>query len=208
LSERMIPLLVSPNGLRILVFGGGAVALRKCRYFEGSDITVVAESFLPEMKDAAGTLIKESIPGDPGPMMAPYDIAVAATDNKEINDRICGCARALGKPVNSAHGGGTLLIPSVLRRRDYVVAVSTEGKVPAFPPFLVGELDRMLGPGYDRIMDLLKELRRISKEQIPRQEDRQAFLERVLTDGNILNAASEGRMSDALAAAMRSGGLQ
>lgn len=32
---RMVPVFLVPTGRKVVVFGGGAVALRKCRHFEG-----------------------------------------------------------------------------------------------------------------------------------------------------------------------------
>ena len=49
----MSPIYLSPGNRRIVVFGGGKVALRKCQHFEGFHITVVSPEILPELKDLA-----------------------------------------------------------------------------------------------------------------------------------------------------------
>ena len=43
------------------VFGGGRVALRKCRHFEGFRIRVVSEDVLPELRDLASEVVIASI---------------------------------------------------------------------------------------------------------------------------------------------------
>ena len=46
----MSPILLSPGDRLVTVFGGGKVALRKCRHFEGFRIRVVSPEVLPELE--------------------------------------------------------------------------------------------------------------------------------------------------------------
>jgi len=204
----MVPLFFYTEGLHIMVFGGGNVALRKCRYFEGAHITVISETVSPEIEKMAETVIKSRIPDDINSFIDTAEIVIAATDDRELNDRIRDAALYMGINVNSAHGGGNVLIPSVLRREKYVVAVSSEGRVPAFPPYITKELDGFLDGKYDRMLDLMIELRDISKKRIPTQHERRNFLCAVLSDKDISNMVSDGKMSDAKARALRLGGIE
>ncbi len=205
----MVPLLLSTEGLKIIVFGGGKVALRKCRYFEGSEITVVAERIDPEIERYAEKTIIMKVPEDADikTMIDSFEIVIAATDNRALNDRIRNDAIYMGIYVNSAHGGGSILIPSILKREKYLVAVSSEGRVPAFPPYVVEKIDSFLDDRYDRTLDLLIELRAISKERISEQRDRRDFIESVLKDSEIEDLIADNRMDEAKATALRLGGL-
>lgn len=49
-AASMSPVFLAPGGRRVAVFGGGAVALRKCRHFRGFRIRVIAPSILPEQR--------------------------------------------------------------------------------------------------------------------------------------------------------------
>ena len=40
MTREFIPIFMETSKLRVIVFGGGNVALRKCKYFEGAEITV------------------------------------------------------------------------------------------------------------------------------------------------------------------------
>ena len=152
----MVPVLVSPERLRILVIGGGNVALRKCRHFEGAEITVIAENAVPEMDSVSERVIrKRTDAGELRGMMGCFDIIVAATDDIALNSEIRDSALAAGLYVNSAHGGGNIVIPSVLRRDGYTVSVSAEGRLPAFPPFAVRELDEILDGRFDGMFAVL-----------------------------------------------------
>lgn len=203
MSRRFTPIYIESSKLRIIVFGGGNVALRKCRYFEGSEITVVSKEVLPELRELADEVVIREIPEDIRQMIDPYDMVIAATDDKELNGRIRDDALYMGINVNSAHGGGNILIPSVLRRDGYVIAVSSEGRVPAFPPYIVDVLDAFLDERYDRMLDLLVEMRRYSLENISPQHKRREFLELIIGDPEIREAVAENRMKEAKKLALK-----
>ena len=99
---------------------------------------------------------------------------------------------SMGKMTNSAHGGGDVLIPSVLRRPGYTVTVSSEGRVPAFPPYVIRQLDAFLDPSYDGMVDLLVHLRSIIRDRIPTQPGRAEYLARVLDDEDIWHMLRSG----------------
>ena len=205
----MSPLVLSPRNRRITVFGGGRVALRKCQHFEGFRIKVVADAVLPELRDIADEVILEKVdPATAGKYMEGADIVVAATSDHALNDSIRDISMGKGIMTNSAHGGGDLLIPSVLHRDGYTVTVSSEGRVPAFPPYVIRMLDGFLDESYDRMLELLMRIRPIVKERIAAQPDRARFLADVLDDGEIWELLRAGRDDEAFDMAMTKGGLQ
>ena len=194
----MIPLLISSEGLRVLVIGGGPVALRKCMHFEGSDITVVSEEAVPGIEAAAGSVIKKKTTAQEiSGMMDGFDIIVAATDDAAMNAEIRDEAVRRGLGVNSAHGGGNVVIPSVLKRKGYTVSVSTEGKLPAFPPFLVRELDAFLDGRFDAMFSVLAESRRMCAGK-GTQKERSDFLKRVACDPEVDRLVKTGDTASAL----------
>ncbi|MBQ1462697.1 MAG: bifunctional precorrin-2 dehydrogenase/sirohydrochlorin ferrochelatase [Candidatus Methanomethylophilus sp.] len=205
----MSPLVLSPRNRRITVFGGGRVALRKCQHFEGFRIKVVADAVLPELRDIADEVILEKVdPATAGKYMEGADIVVAATSDHALNDSIRDISMGKGIMTNSAHGGGDLLIPSVLHRAGYTVTVSSEGRVPAFPPYVIRMLDGFLDESYDRMLELLMRIRPIVKERIAAQPDRARILADILDDGEIWELLRAGRDDEAFDMAMTKGGLQ
>ncbi|MCL2149315.1 MAG: hypothetical protein FWH47_08275, partial [Methanomassiliicoccaceae archaeon] len=181
----MIPLLLSPEGMRVLVVGGGRVALRKCMHFKGAELTVVSEEVMPEVERAAGSVVrKRTTPSEVYGMMEGFDVIVAATDDAAMNGEIRDEAIRRGIYVNSAHGGGNMVIPSVLRRERYTVSVSSEGKLPAFPPYVVEELDSFLDKRFDVMFDVLYELRGECAGK-GTQAERSAFLRRAARDPEV-----------------------
>ena len=203
MTREFTPIYIETSKLKIIVFGGGNVALRKCRYFQGAEITVMTREILPELREIVSNVIIGDIPEDVRQTIDSYDMVIAATDDKELNCRIRDDALYMGINVNSAHGGGNILIPSVLKREGYSVAVSSGGRVPAFPPYMVDVLDGFLDEKYDRMLDLMVEMRAYAMDNISPQPKRRRFLESIINDPEIQKAVAEDRMKDARKMALR-----
>ena len=209
MSPRMVPVFLEPTKERkVVVFGGGMVAYRKCRQFEGFRITVVADRTVPGMEDVCDEIVLEHFdPSDISPFLEGAFIAVAATDSKDLNAAIRDSARSKGVLVNSAHGGGDVLIPSTLHRDGWTVCVSSEGRVPAFPPYVIERIDELLDVSYDRMLALLSELRGDIRGRIETQPERAAFLAKVLADEDIWRLLEENKSPEARQLALERGGL-
>ena len=197
----LVPLFVSVGDMHVTVFGGGPVALRKCKHFEGADITVVALEVIPGIKEAVSEIVISKAE-DAMYLISRSDIVVAATSDKELNDKIKDAALLRGKHVNSAHGGGDILIPSVLKRKGYAVAVSSLGTVPAFPPYVVEELEAFLGEKFDLMFDVISLIRDECRNMWT-QPMRSKFLRNVLHDPSVLSYVNEGKKGLAIERAKR-----
>ena len=205
----MSPISLSPGNRLVVVFGGGRVALRKCRHFEGFRIRVVSPEVLPELESLAEEVVREAVdPDTAGGFIDGADIVVAATASHELNDAIRDVSMSRGIMTNSAHGGGDVLIPSTLHRDGYTVTVSSEGRVPAFPPYVIQKIDGFLDPSYDAMLALLVDLRAVIRDRIPTQPGRAEFLAGVLADEGIWALLNEGDSEGAYRAALERGGLR
>jgi uroporphyrin-III C-methyltransferase / precorrin-2 dehydrogenase / sirohydrochlorin ferrochelatase len=129
-----LPLLFK-DGFSCLIIGGGQVAARKIEVLPelSCEITVVspliAESI--EQKVRAGSIRwigREYVSGD----CSGFQLVIAATAVREINQNISDEAKALGIPVNVVDDPAlsTVIFPAVWRDKSLVVAVSTEGVAP------------------------------------------------------------------------------
>ena len=205
----MSPIYLSPGNRTVVIFGGGKVALRKCLHFKGFHIKVIASEVLPELRDVADEIIEKEIdPETAAPLMEGADIVVAATSDHGLNNAIRDISLSKGIMTNSAHGGGDVLIPSVLKRSGYSVAVSSEGRVPAFPPYVIKALDGFLDQSYDSMLDLLVKVRPIVKEKIATQPERAAFLAGVLDSAEVWALLKEGKEEEAFRMVISEGGLE
>lgn len=200
----MSPILLSPGSRLIVVFGGGPVALRKCRHFEGFRFRIVAETILPELKELAEEIHEVTIdPQTADKFMNGASMVIAATNSHELNDAIRDLSMSKGIMTNSAHGGGDVLIPSTLERNGYKITVSSEGRVPAFPPYVIKAIDEYLDPSYDLMLELLVELRKEIRELIPTQPARAKFLAEVMEDRGIWMLLKQNDLRRARNRAMR-----
>ena len=207
-SILMSPIYLSPGKRRIVVFGGGKVALRKCQHFEGFHIKVISKEILPELRQIADETVETDIdPETAGKWMDGADIVIAATSVHELNNAIRDISLSKGIMTNSAHGGGDVLIPSVLKRPGYSVTVSSEGRVPAFPPYVVRALDNFLDSSYDSMLDLLVRVRPVIKQKIATQPERAQFLADILENEDVWKLLRENKEEEAYETVMKEGGL-
>lgn len=205
----MSPIVLSPGNRLVTVFGGGNVALRKCRHFEGFRIRVVADRILPELRDLADEVVDSAVDASTaGEYMDGSDIVVAATSDHALNDSIRDLSMSKGIMTNSAHGGGDVLIPSTLKREGYTVTVSSEGRVPAFPPYVIQRIDELLDPSYDRMLELLMMLRKEIRTRIPTQPERAKFLADILADEEVWDLLRNDDIQSAFDLSMERGGLR
>jgi len=186
----MIPLMVDLKGRTVLIFGGGEVGTRKAAFFgHEADVTVLSRSFSPELETMAVRRQKVDLSGitDAGlqGLLSGAFLAVAATPDQELNERIGRICRRRGVLFNNASGEqGDVLVPSVVRGRNYTIAISTSGKSPAIPRYLRLMIEKDYA-ALDAMIELQAELRTGLKETEPSQERRTEILWEVLSDKEV-----------------------
>jgi siroheme synthase-like protein len=178
----------------VVVFGGGEVGLRKARYFaREADVTVVSRAYVPGFESLGKEIIKitSEIGEEQEGLIDGADFVVVATGDHELNDRLVARAQASGKYCNRADGLSSFLIPSVVERRNFLVAVSTLGRSPAMSRFLKGVIEEGLGLEMSAMIDLQEELREKARSLIPDQVSRERLLWDVLDDVTIWDALAK-----------------
>ena len=145
------------DGRRCLVVGGGKVALRKVEGLLacGGRVTVVAPRVDPKLQALDGLTIEER-------RWRPEDLegmwlVIAATDDPAVNRAVFDAGQRAGVWVNGADDptNCSFTLPSVVRRGDLQVTVSTGGRSPALATWLRGRLEGEIGPEYAVLLDLL-----------------------------------------------------
>jgi precorrin-2 dehydrogenase / sirohydrochlorin ferrochelatase len=181
----VLPLLLDTRGKRVVVFGGGEVGLRKARFFAGeAEVTVISRSFVTgfETLDSDITKIVSEIGPDHKDLIDGSDFVIIATENRELNDRLEAMANKAGKYCNRADGVSSFLIPSLVERRNFIVAISTLGRSPAMARYLKDVVEETLGPDLSAMIDLQEEMRERARRTIPDQASREKFLWNILGD--------------------------
>ena len=128
---RLYPVFLNLKGRRVLIVGGGPGAARKAKGLlkAGARVTVVAPAFSPALPKAVRRLRRRYSASDVRGNL----LVVAATDDRALNVRIARQARSAGALVNRTDDSGDCdyHVPSVFRKGELAVAVSTGGTSPA-----------------------------------------------------------------------------
>jgi siroheme synthase-like protein len=158
------PIYLDMSRRRCLVIGGGAVAERKIAALleTGAEVTVLA----PDVTDVVTGLSKQNAirftarcyeAGD----LDGFELAFVATDDPQVNAAVYREGRSRGVWVNSADDPARcdFILPSVLRRGDLTVAVSTGGTSPALARTVREELELYFNQEYESLAKLAAEVR-------------------------------------------------
>ena len=152
------------------MIGGGQIAFRKVvSLLEcGAKITVVSPELCPELARLASerkihVLDREYSAGD----LDGVFVAIAATDSSTINRQVSREAReksVLANVVDDA-GQSDFIAPSIVRRGDITLAISTSGLSPALARKLRTRLEEEFGEEYADLARLIGEVRAEVKQQ-------------------------------------------
>jgi len=158
------PLFLEMNRRRCLVLGGGAVAERKIASLleAGAEVTVIS----PDVTEAIARWSKNhSIQfhardyqyGD----INGHELVFIATDDGAVNAQAHQDGKKQGVWINAADDPEhcDFILPSVLRRGDLTVAISSGGNSPALARTIREELESYFTQEYEQLAGLAAEAR-------------------------------------------------
>jgi len=134
-TRRYYPAMLALDGRDAVVVGGGSIAARKIAELAacGAIVTVIDPhpGTAVETLAAAGrvTLVRRCYSASD---LAGAAIAIVATDESAVQEAAWQEARAANIPVNTVDDARrcSFIAPSILRRGDLTIAVSTSGTIP------------------------------------------------------------------------------
>ena len=198
------PIFMNVEGRTCLVVGGGGVAARKVDMLlrAGARVVVVApllEAALAGLAARRGIIHRAAC-------FAPEHLdgavlAVAATDDLEVNTRVARHARLRGVPVNVVDDPGqcSFIMPAVVDRSPVLVAVSTGGASPTLSRWVRSRIESVLPTGLGNLATLAGRYRDAVRRLIPDIADRRRFW-RTLVDGPVAELSFARRDGEAEAA--------
>jgi uroporphyrin-III C-methyltransferase/precorrin-2 dehydrogenase/sirohydrochlorin ferrochelatase len=190
------PVFFDLAGQKVLIVGGGDVALRKVSLLErtGALITVVAPQIAPELMEraAAGKLklaIREFAPGD----LDGARLVIVATSRRAVNRWIAKLSEARNVPVNVVDDreASRFIVPAIIDRDPVLVAVSTGGTSPVLARRLRERLEALLPTRIGELASWLKALRRGARQKLRDTDERRRFFE-AMVDGPAARRFIEG----------------
>lgn len=158
------PVMLEVRGRRCVVIGGGSVGEGKVRGLvsAGAHVILISPEVSPGLKELAelGVVSVVRRPYRNGDLSGAF-LAIAATDDEVINAEIHREAEREGVLLNAVDDVRHchFAVPSIVRRGDLVVTVSTGGRAPALAKKLRRDLGREFGEEYAALVDLLADAR-------------------------------------------------
>jgi uroporphyrin-III C-methyltransferase/precorrin-2 dehydrogenase/sirohydrochlorin ferrochelatase len=170
---------------RVLVVGGGEVALRKVALLErsGALITLVAPEVLPELeaRAAAGKInlkIREFVPDD----LDGARLVIVATSRRAVNRWIASLSEARSIPVNVVDDreASRFIVPAIIDRDPVLVAISTGGASPVLARRLRERLEAMMPKKIGELALWLRALRHAARRRLRDTDERRRFFENIV----------------------------
>jgi siroheme synthase-like protein len=179
-----------------VVVGGDAAALAKVEGLieAGARVTVVAPELEPGLAAlaASGAILHRARGYRRGDLAGAF-LALSVVRDPAVARPFFEEAEALGIPANVMDDipHCSFIAPSIVRRGDLAVAISTSGRAPALAVRLRQRLERELGAEHGRFLELAGALREPLAEACPDFEERRRRWYR-LVDSDVLDLLARG----------------
>jgi precorrin-2 dehydrogenase/sirohydrochlorin ferrochelatase len=180
------PIYLELKDKQAVVIGAGSVAARKTKTLvaTGAAVRVVAKNIEPVFEEICQGLDIELIQDSyRRSYIEDAFLAVAATNNNQLNTEIfedCQALKVLCNVVDVPHLCN-FYVPAVIRQGDLQIAISTNGKCPAYAGHLRRKFQTLITEENGKFLDLLDEVRQQITSQVP-AEKRKELLSKLADD--------------------------
>ncbi|MCH5521599.1 siroheme synthase CysG [Pseudomonas syringae] len=196
-----LPLFHNLRGSRVLVVGGGEIALRKSRLI--ADAGAVLRVVAPEIEAQLSELVAQSggeriLRGYSECDLDGCVLIIAATDDEPLNAQVSRDARLRCVPVNVVDAPAlcTVIFPAIVDRSPLVIAVSSGGDAPVLARLIRAKLETWIPSSYGQLAGLAARFRNQVKGLFPNVQQRRAFWEDVF-QGAIADRQLAGQGAEA-----------
>ena len=191
------PMFVDIEGRRCLVVGGGPVATEKVEKLldHGAVVRLVSPEITPELAAmvASGAIAEHHArPYRPEDLEACF-LVIAATNLDAINRMVWQDAEAMNLLCNVVDVPPlcNFIVPSIVRRGELALAISTGGASPVIAKHIRRELEAAYGPEWEALVSLLRDLRDELKERYLDMPSRRDAVERLM-ETDVVQRLAEG----------------
>ncbi|MBN1627845.1 MAG: bifunctional precorrin-2 dehydrogenase/sirohydrochlorin ferrochelatase [Deltaproteobacteria bacterium] len=196
------PVFLDLTGKKAIVVGGGSVAERKIETLleYGAAVHVISRELTPELQKRLdnGEINILANEFDEGLIEGAF-LIIIATDDRTVNKMASEAAKKRNILVNAVDKPEecSFIVPSVIRRGDLVIAVSTSGRSPALAKRIGETLSSQFGEEYELFLKMMGRIRKdlLSKDM---EEFSRGRIFHELVDSRILESI---RKQDLTAAA-------
>lgn len=194
----LIPLMIDLKGKKVVIFGGGEVSERKALLFAGhAEVVVISREFTPELNRLSlegkirSVEIKKMDESDIATNIEDAFITIPATSDRLLNEKIGDIAKSRGILVNRVDDLGDVIVPSVIKRGDIVIGISTQSSSPALSKFMRIKIESVITPEFEKMAVLQNDIRGKLKSSVKEQRTRKEILWNILNDNDVWAALGE-----------------
>jgi precorrin-2 dehydrogenase/sirohydrochlorin ferrochelatase len=178
-----------------VVVGAGKVAERKVkRLLEcGAHVTVISPEITPGLKALAekGKIVYNNNKVTLKDLHHAY-LVISATADRKLNSTVASFCRSRGILINVVDFPKecNFILPSIVRRGDLTITISTDGISPALARKIRQDMELRFGAEYAALLRIMKQIRPVALKKIKKINARKAFFQKVLQPG-IINLLKE-----------------
>jgi precorrin-2 dehydrogenase / sirohydrochlorin ferrochelatase len=181
------PIFLELEGRRVIVIGGGAVAIRKAQSLLAAEarLVVVAEHIDDTLtafcQGRNAELIKSKYSKD---YLSGAVLVIAATNNQKLNKQIYKDCQELEVLCNVVDQPELcdFFVPAVVKRDHLQIAVGTEGNCPAYAGHLRKKLEEIFTEKHGLFLAELEKLRKCIIENVSESASRKVLLGELVDD--------------------------
>ena len=195
------PLFLDTKTTNFLIVGAGNVGLAKLQAILdfSSNVTVLAKdvgdetlNFITEnnVKFLQESYQEKHLQG--------FDVVIAATDQKDINEQIADCAKKLGMLINVVDDpkNSNFIFGANIKQGSFTAAVSTSGVSPVLARLLKNKIATILPKNLDLLEEFISKNQILVREKLSNLQARRLFWQGVfeseiaveIESGNLLKA--------------------
>ena len=197
---RYYPIQLDIQNRNCLVVGGGQVGTRKVNTLLncGAKVTVVSPEISERLHYLAETtpLTLKSRPYRSADLEGVF-LVIGATDDETLNQQISSDAERRNILCNIADRPEkcNFILPSIVRRDDLVITVSTSGKSPALAKKLRKTLECQFGPEYGDFIKLMGAIRSKLLSQAHEPEAHKPLFEQLI-NSDLISMIQNGKREE------------
>lgn len=192
----MFPMTLRLCGRLVLLVGAGRVGRRKLDKIlrQGANVWVVEpepDEYVRELAESGRIELTANFTPE---RLTGVSLAFTASKDSLLNQAVAKEARKRGIWINMADDpdSSDFILPALVERGDFCLAVSTGGASPALTAKVAGRLRTLFGPEYEAVTRLLAEIRPLILNSGLPAEQRETIFKRLAESDKILAALTRG----------------
>ncbi|MBV9257783.1 MAG: bifunctional precorrin-2 dehydrogenase/sirohydrochlorin ferrochelatase [Ktedonobacteraceae bacterium] len=198
------PIMLDIRNRPAIVVGGDRIAAEKAAALRacGAHVTVMNVEFCSELREMAErqeiTLHEKAY--EPGDLAGAFVVVATATHDPQLAEAIWNETQQRGQLVNivDVPARCSFILPSILRRGQLTISVSTEGASPSLSKRIRQRLEGLFPAAYDTYMQIAVVARTYLRQQGISYDQRDEFFGEFFSS-DILTLLAEDNLFQALA---------